>query len=71
MLFLESGIIADISVASDECSEHLPMGGHWPLEKSNSHHSNASTKSSTSTPTASDDTQVTSYHVPDDVPINI
>lgn len=67
---LESGIIADISLGSDECSETL-QNTHWPLQKSNSHHSSSSTKSSVSTPTQSDDTQVTSYHVPEDVPVNI
>lgn len=69
--FLESGIIADISLGVDECIDNLQTNIHWPLEKSNSQHSSGSGKSNTTTPTQSDDTQVTLYHVPDDIPVNI
>ncbi|KAK9731870.1 RhoGEF domain [Popillia japonica] len=63
----ESGIIADISLGSDDCPENQ-HNIHWPLEKSNSQHSSMSQKS---TLTQSDDTQITSYHVSDDISINI
>lgn len=44
---LESGIIADIStIGSDDCHSEITLQNtHWPLEKSNSQHSNISIKS--------------------------
>ncbi|XP_025833490.1 uncharacterized protein LOC112905388 [Agrilus planipennis] len=68
---VESGIIADISLGVDERPES-PKATHWPLEKSNSRHSSSSDGTATTTPTQSDDTQVTTiYIVPDDLPVNI
>lgn len=68
----ESGIIADISLGAEDCHENnSQINTHWPLEKSNSQHSNSSTKSNSTTPTQSNDTQVTIYHVPDVLPVNI
>ncbi|KAF5301253.1 hypothetical protein FQR65_LT00953 [Abscondita terminalis] len=65
----ESGIIADISLGTEDCHENINT--HWPLEKSNSQHSTSSSKSNTTTPTQSDDTQITMYHVPEDLTVNI
>ncbi|KAB0796014.1 hypothetical protein PPYR_10075 [Photinus pyralis] len=65
----ESGIIADISMGPEDCHDNSHT--YWPLEKSNSQHSTSSMKSNTTTPTLSDDTQITIYHVPEDLPINI
>ncbi|XP_065160574.1 uncharacterized protein [Atheta coriaria] len=57
---VESGIISDISLSHDECSDSTTQHTHWPPEKQSS-----------DAPPAKIDEITPIHYVPDDLPVNI